>query len=101
MTTQVQCNVNGSLELLLLSLLLLFFSRSEFLFESSRQHRRRAEGAQSGANLGQFFLKYIYSYLFIIIYLDGCTELGSDWLVSWLLGKKTMARRVSSLRFSD
>ena len=35
------------------------------------------------------------------IYMDGCTELGSDWLIGWLLGNKTIARRVSALRFSD
>ena len=39
-------------------------------------------------------LKKIYIYIFI--YLDGCTEVSSDWLVGWLLGNKTMARRVAS-----
>ena len=31
------------------------------------------------------------------IYLDGCTELGSHWLVGWLLGNKTMACHIASL----
>ena len=36
-------------------------------------------------------------FIHIFIYLDGCTELGLDWLVGWLLGNKTMAPRILSL----
>ena len=55
---------------------------------TSRQ--RRAGGCESRSG------SHIYM-------CDGCTDryLSSDWLVGWLLGNKTMARRVSSLRFSD
>ena len=50
---------------------------------------------------------YIYIYIYLInIYLEGCTELGSDWLVGWLLLNNTRGRRIALhlsafRRFSD
>ena len=46
-------------------------------------------------NLGQGLYLYLFIYLFI--WMDGCMELGSDWLVGWLLDLQDngASRRVS------
>ena len=59
----------------------LLYSTCPSVASSCSSRLGSADVAQAGANLGQVIYIYIYIYT-----LDGCTELGSDWLVGWLVG---------------